>query len=92
MGNQTKEAKQVEVLGFNVYPYADLRYVKGSLVYAQDHFKETFEIRKLEEGYILANQTRILDARGFCVDSKSPLEGGVEAFDEIRNLSSLVEQ
>lgn len=48
-----------------VFPYLLLEDVLTCKPEAESHFEAEFDIHQFNHGYILANETTILDARGF---------------------------
>ncbi|HSU72584.1 MAG TPA: hypothetical protein VLJ21_01925 [Candidatus Binatia bacterium] len=77
----TAEAPHVNVANYAVFPYAQHDDARGRMSHAETRFGKPFHVRKLGEGYILANDEMILDARGFVTScAHGVLEVSVERF------------
>lgn len=66
---------------YAVFPYAQHDDARGRISHAETRLGKPFHVRKLGEGYILANHEIILDARGFVAScAYGVLEVSVERF------------
>jgi len=68
---------------FKIYPYKNLNDALNSLYRAQESFDDRFKVRAIGEGFILTSETHILDARGYCADKLSPLDGDLESIGRV---------
>lgn len=79
---------------FSVYPYARFEDARGNIDSADQDLGELggkFHIRRFRDGYVLANDRLILDARCFeAGDKGSPLEQSVKVFHKVIKESQIV--